>query len=338
MCPGPLTSSSSSSSAYSLFSSGGGSSLFHSRLFASPSPVARLYASPASARRFADGAELADDAWDSPRAEHAKALRLASGAHMIPHPEKRHKGGEDAYFLSEDGQVVGVADGVGGWALSGIDSGLYSKSLMAEAKKAVEAAKKAGVQPTRATDIMQKAYDHTKHLVGSSTAVILMAEGQSVKYSNLGDSGFMVIRGDKVAFRTREQTHAFNTPYQIGTGGDHPTDAEEGRVAVEEGDIIVLGTDGLFDNLFDDQIVEIVKQGRQEKRDADEVAEMIARRAHKAGSRTTGEMPFGKNARTYGYQYQGGKMDDITVVVSFVSSSPSAPISPPSSPQQKAKF
>jgi hypothetical protein len=53
-------------------------------------------------------------------------------------------------------------------------------------------------------------------------------------------------------------------------------------------------------------------------------------------------MPFGKNARTYGYQYQGGKMDDITVVVSFVSSSPSsspsAPISPPSSPQQKAKF
>jgi protein phosphatase PTC7 len=41
------------------------------------------------------------------------------------------QGGEDAYFLSEDGQVVGVADGVGGWALSGIDSGLYSKSLMA---------------------------------------------------------------------------------------------------------------------------------------------------------------------------------------------------------------
>ena len=121
------------------------------------------------------------------------------------------QGGEDAYFLSEDGQVVGVADGVGGWALSGIDSGLYSKSLMAgtrppfvssfslslsafsafsslarprvltvcvvcgpfaEAKKAVEAAKKAGVQPTRATDIMQKAYDHTKHLVGSSTAVV----------------------------------------------------------------------------------------------------------------------------------------------------------------------
>ena len=118
------------------------------------------------------------------------------------------QGGEDAYFLSEDGQVVGVADGVGGWALSGIDSGLYSKSLMAgtrppfvsffslfslftslprprvltvcrvvcgpfaEAKKAVEAAKKASAPPTRATDIMQKAYDHTKHLVGSSTAVV----------------------------------------------------------------------------------------------------------------------------------------------------------------------
>jgi protein phosphatase PTC7 len=260
---------------------------------------------------------------------------------MIPHPEKRHKGGEDAYFLSEDGQVLGVADGVGGWALSGVDSGLYSKSLMFEAKKAVEAAKQAGVRPNRATDIMQKAYEHTKHVVGSSTAVILMVEGQTVKYSNLGDSGFMVIRGDKVAFRTREQTHAFNTPYQIGTGGDKPADAEEGRVSLQEGDVIVLGTDGLFDNLFDHEIVKIVEQGRNKKRDAAEVAEIIARQAHSAGAKVTGEMPFGKAAERYGYQYQGGKMDDVTVVVSFVSSSSSssssAPSSPPSSPQ-KAKF
>lgn len=33
---------------------------------------------------------------------------------MIPHPEKVHKGGEDALYV--DKQVIVVADGVGGWA------------------------------------------------------------------------------------------------------------------------------------------------------------------------------------------------------------------------------
>ncbi len=46
---------------------------------------------------------------------------------MIPHPEKAHKGGEDAYYVSSN--ILAVADGVGGWADQGIDPGLYSKKL-----------------------------------------------------------------------------------------------------------------------------------------------------------------------------------------------------------------
>lgn len=33
---------------------------------------------------------------------------------MIPHPEKVHKGGEDALYVSP--KLIAVADGVGGWA------------------------------------------------------------------------------------------------------------------------------------------------------------------------------------------------------------------------------
>ena len=44
---------------------------------------------------------------------------------MIPHPEKVHKGGEDAFYVSD--QILCVADGVGGWAKYGIDPGFYSK-------------------------------------------------------------------------------------------------------------------------------------------------------------------------------------------------------------------
>ena len=41
---------------------------------------------------------------------------------------KEEKGGEDAVFANKSFLVV--ADGVGGWADSGIDPGLYSKKLV----------------------------------------------------------------------------------------------------------------------------------------------------------------------------------------------------------------
>lgn len=42
-------------------------------------------------------------------------LLLQSGAAMLPHPDKAHRGGEDSFFISEHQAAVGVADGVGGW-------------------------------------------------------------------------------------------------------------------------------------------------------------------------------------------------------------------------------
>lgn len=38
--------------------------------------------------------------------------------------------------------------------------------------------------------------------------------------ANLGDSGFMVIRGGKLIFESPSQQHSFNFPYQIGSYGD----------------------------------------------------------------------------------------------------------------------
>lgn len=48
-------------------------------------------------------------------------------SHMIPHPEKAHRGGEDAYFNSSE--MLVVADGVGGWNNQGIDPSKYSRFL-----------------------------------------------------------------------------------------------------------------------------------------------------------------------------------------------------------------
>lgn len=53
----------------------------------------------------------------------------------MPHPDKLSTGGEDAYIVSyqyfshSSFRLIGVLDGVGGWATHGVDSGLYSKGL-----------------------------------------------------------------------------------------------------------------------------------------------------------------------------------------------------------------
>jgi serine/threonine protein phosphatase PrpC len=52
---------------------------------------------------------------------------LNSGVNIIPHPEKKEKGGEDAACLTS--HLLCVADGVGGWSYRGVDPALYSRSL-----------------------------------------------------------------------------------------------------------------------------------------------------------------------------------------------------------------
>ncbi len=48
---------------------------------------------------------------------------------MLPHPDKVETGGEDAFFVSSHGQgAFGVADGVGGWNMEGVDPSRYSRS------------------------------------------------------------------------------------------------------------------------------------------------------------------------------------------------------------------
>lgn len=52
----------------------------------------------------------------------ALPLKLRMAACCLPHPDKAHYGGEDAHFISNVGSgSLGVADGVGGWAESGVN-------------------------------------------------------------------------------------------------------------------------------------------------------------------------------------------------------------------------
>ena len=58
-------------------------------------------------------------------------------------------------------------------------------------------------------------------------------------------------------FKSQDMLHEFNMPYQVGTQGDHPSKAEENEHDIRKTDIIVMGTDGLFDNMY---IGDIIKE------------------------------------------------------------------------------
>lgn len=44
---------------------------------------------------------------------------------------------------------------------------------------------------------------------------MLNRETSTVHTANIGDSGFLVVRGGQVVHRSEEQTHYFNTPFQL---------------------------------------------------------------------------------------------------------------------------
>ena len=59
-------------------------------------------------------------------------------------------------------------------------------------------------------------------LIGSSTACVIVfhRESHSLHTANLGDSGFVIIRNNKIVHRSQEQQHYFNSPFQLAI---HPS-------------------------------------------------------------------------------------------------------------------
>lgn len=210
----------------------------------------------------------------------------------------RPDSGQDAFFVSRLGPApgevaLGVADGVGGWMESGVDPADFSHAFcdyMAEAAAQANATSmttttadsgKEGNKPLTARQLMQKGYEAVCHdpkiTAGGSTAVVgLLTQNGKLEVANLGDSGFIILRLNGVYASSEPQTHAFNTPYQLSVvpaimlaraaafGGaqlmDQPKDAEVTRHGLRHGDVVVFASDGLWDNLFEQDILRVVSR------------------------------------------------------------------------------
>lgn len=251
--------------------------------------------------------------------ESGPLLHLETGAAMIPHPTKKNKLGEDAYFVTADGCSFGVADGVGGWVLRGIDSGLYSRLLM-QMSELFSESKTINAHPKQ---VLWAAYKQTQ-IAGSCTACLVKVKRDQLHATNVGDSGFLVIRGSTVVFQSPLQQHSFNFPYQLGRtkpniAAETPARAQVFKVQLQPGDILIAGTDGLFDNVFPEETAALVRHARTRGQSATAAAKQLAKYTFTKATNSRHMSPFAYAAQAHGHKYVGGKLDDITVVVSYVS-------------------
>lgn len=76
----------------------------------------------------------------------------------------------------------------------------------------------------------------------------------------------------------------------------------------------------MFDNLYAKEIAAVVAEAVEEKLNPSDMAQKIAALARVRALDTKHPSPFSAAAQKAGYAYYGGKLDDLTVVVSFVSS------------------
>ncbi|XP_031400749.1 probable protein phosphatase 2C 1 isoform X4 [Punica granatum] len=164
--------------------------------------------------------------------------------------------------------------------------------------------------------------------VGSATVIIAMLErGRILKIANVGDCGLRVIRQGKVVFSTSPQEHYFDCPHQLSSEvvGQTYLDAVMSTVEVMEQDTIVMGSDGLFDNVFDHEIVSAVTRYS----DVSETAKALCDLANTHSMDPSFDSPYSVEARAKGFdiplwkkilgmKLTGGKLDDITVIVGRV--------------------
>lgn len=134
---------------------------------------------------------------------------------------------------------------------------------------------------------------------------------------------------------TEPQQHDFNLPYQISHPQLFPdTDVAESAdrysLEVQPGDVVVAASDGLWDNMWDEQVLQLLAgcglgAGRPE--DPRAAVEAASRRiaqhalanSHDKEMRTPWSVAAGKHAGLLARLFaRGGKQDDITVVVAIV--------------------
>jgi len=287
-----------------------------------------------------------------------KPLCFSARAYQQTHPAKVRMGYKDADATLTSPMLLGVCDGVSQLEEFNMDPSLLPNELLRTCEELAmmqlmpDMAQTPGERYKGPISLLKEAYEETESY--GSTTVLLAALDNSTRIHgklhpmiavlSIGDCELLMLRRTagrhselEAVFHTEMQRIDYNvqTPLQLARVDERIDEDFDESIALEviekgsavhcvsayEGDILVLGSDGVFDNLFLDEIVEICNEVLIPLKTPEftpmppsklsQVCQSIVANSHaKSDARGTQflDTPIGK----------GGKVDDTSVVVAEI--------------------
>lgn len=182
----------------------------------------------------------------------------------------------------DDSGVLVVADGVGGYA-GGAQASRLAVEAMAEAvEEGIAAGNKLRASALNGVELANKRVRELGTGAATTIAVVLLQDGR-MRSCHVGDSDILVVGGlGKMKHRTLSHGPV---GYALEAGlldeGEAMNHAQRNevsnivgipdmrieigpRLGLAQRDTVLLGSDGLYDNLFEEEIVERIRKGKLE--------------------------------------------------------------------------
>ncbi|CAG9478808.1 protein phosphatase, putative [Plasmodium vivax] len=225
---------------------------------------------------------------------------------IIKHPDKVES--EDCCLNGKG--FMAIADGVGSWIRHGVNPRKYPEKFLQLLQKKMDENENMKIE-----DVLNYAYLNNDIEGSTTVCLIIFNNNSTISTAVIGDSQFILIRNDNIIYRSKPQQYEFNFPYQLGSNEvSKPNDADIAHIEVKKNDIIVAGSDGLWDNLYDNQILNLVKQNNFSS-----LSEKIANEAFNYSKMKRWMSPYINNYnKEFKCHKTGGKMDDITVSCALI--------------------
>jgi protein phosphatase len=198
---------------------------------------------------------------------------------------RRRRRNEDNYVVAPP--LFAVADGMGGAQAGEIASQLAASALEAGDSDGLEGTKRidALIQEANRRIFDRASTDPTASGMGTTMTVALV-EGMTVAIGHVGDSRAYLVRGEQMEQLTEDhslvnelmksgrlseeeaQVHPQRSVITRAVGTDPDVDVDGFTIEAEEGDVILICSDGLSDMVSDEEILELLHANRDDLENA----------------------------------------------------------------------
>jgi PPM family protein phosphatase len=219
-----------------------------------------------------------------------------SRAAVATHPGRKRRHNEDAYVC--DPPLFAIADGMGGARAGEVASGLAAAALQSNDVNGSGAERVVALMQAANRSVYERSSQDADVAGMGTTMTVALVEDGGVVFGHVGDSRAYVLRDGELEQLTDDHSlvaelvrggklsaeeavhHPQRSVITRALGTDPDVDVDTFTVEGREGDVFVLCSDGLTDMVADEEIGEVLAEGRE---NLDEAADELVRRANRAG-------------------------------------------------------